>query len=130
MYRWIEHTGELELAIEAQSEAEIFAEALHALADLLGEEPGGEPERRQISLAAADRAVLLAAWLDELVFLAETADLVPARIESLELGERSLEAVVAARRGRPPHLVKAVTYHRLGFARTDGGWHARAVLDV
>ncbi len=130
MYRWIEHTGELELAIEARSEADIFADALRALAELLGEEPGGKPVRRKISLVAADRAVLLAEWLEELVFLAETADLVPARIESLELGETSLNAVVAARRGRPPHLVKAVTYHRLEFAHIDGRWHARTVLDV
>ena len=130
MYRWIEHTGELELSIEAQTEAEVFADGLGALAELLGDEGGGRRRRREISLAAADRASLLADWLEELVFLAETEDLVPERLESLELGQGSLRAVVEGRRGRPPHLVKAVTYHGLEFARANGGWRAKAVLDV
>jgi SHS2 domain-containing protein len=129
VYRWIEHTGELELSIEAQSEAEVFADGLSALAELLGDD-GGTRERREISLEAVDRAVLLADWLEELVFLAETEDLVPERLELLELGPGSLRAIVQGRRGRPPHLVKAVTYHGLEFAPADGGWHARAVLDV
>ncbi len=42
MYRWIDHTAELELAIEAPSDAGVFADALAALGQLLGEEAGGE----------------------------------------------------------------------------------------
>ena len=130
MYRWIEHTGELELSIEAPTEAEVFADGLGALAELLGDEGGGRRRRRRISLAAADRASLLADWLEERVFLAETEDLVPERLASIELGQGSLRAVVDGRVGRPPHLVKAVTYHGLEFARANGQWRARAVLDV
>jgi SHS2 domain-containing protein len=130
VYRWIEHTGELELSIEAPTEAEVFVDGLGALAELLGEEGGGGHARHEISLAAADRAVLLADWLEELVFLAETEDLVPERVERLELGDASLRAVVEGRRGGPPHLVKAVTHHGLEFRRANGRWRARAVLDV
>jgi SHS2 domain-containing protein len=131
MFRWVEHTSELELEIEAASEAEVFAEALSALAQLLSDEPQGEPfERRHVSAAGTDRPALLAAWLEELVFLAESLGFEPAAVESIELGLGSVEATVVGRFGAPPPLVKAITYHRLAFRASSEGYSARVVLDV
>lgn len=129
-YRWVEHTGELELQIEAQTEEEVFAEALAAFAELVGNGQQGEIERRRVAADASDRAALLAQWLEELVFLAETEDFVPERLASLKLGDRALLAEVDGRQGRPPHLVKGVTYHRLELAYDGTSWRARAILDV
>lgn len=129
MYRWIDHPAELELAIEAADEAGVFRDALAALAELLGEGVG-EEEHHELSLAAQDRAVLLADWIDELVYLSETKRLVPQRVEQIALGEGSLEATISGRYGDPQHLVKAVTYHRLSFEKTDGEWTATVILDV
>jgi SHS2 domain-containing protein len=129
VYRWVDHTAEVELEIEADSEREVFADALVALADLLGTAGEGN-EPRAIELNAADRPALLAAWLEELVFLAETEGFEPLRLEALELDDDSLRATVRGRLGEPPHLVKAVTYHRLAFAPAASGYSARVVLDV
>ena len=129
MYRWVDHTAEVEFEIEADSEREVFADALVALADLLGTAGEGN-ELRAIELNAADRPALLAAWLEELVFLAETEGFEPLRLEALELDDDSLRATVRGRLGEPPHLVKAVTYHRLAFAPAASGYSARVVLDV
>src|SRR5919204_3952924 len=84
VYRWVDHTAEVELEIEADSEREVFADALVALADLLGTAGEGN-EPRAIELNAADRPALLAAWLEELVFLAETEGFEPLSLEALEL---------------------------------------------
>ena len=130
MYRWVEHTAELELEIDAATEAEVFAEALAAFGELVGQEPGGEPARHEVEASGSDRGALLAAWLEELEFLAETEDFVPERLEELELAEGRLRAAVAGRRDRPPHLVKAVTYHGLALEPAGKGWRARMVLDV
>lgn len=130
MYRWVEHTGEAELEIEAPSEEAVFADALTALGELLGEQPGGEAARHEVELAASDRAALLADWLSELVYLAETDAFVPERVAELELADTSLRAAVEGRRANPPHLVKAVTYHRLELRPDGEGWRARVVLDV
>jgi SHS2 domain-containing protein len=140
VYRWADHTGELELEIEAASEAAVFEDALAAVGELLGEaatdESGadardGEAEVvHAVRVRAPDRAALLAEWIAELVFLGETEDLVPMAIRSLELDGRELQATVAGRAGQPPHLVKAVTYHDLRFEPEGDGWSARVVLDV
>ena len=130
-YGWSEHVGELELWVQAPDEAGVFAEALRALRELLGdEEPGGEREWRDVVAEGADRAVLLAAWLEELNFLAETEGFAPETADDLALEPARVRARVGGRVGSPPHLVKAVTYHRLAFERAGGGWRAVAVLDV
>jgi SHS2 domain-containing protein len=109
----------------------VFAAAAAALGELLagGEEPG-PPARHHVSLTAPDRGALLVDWLSELVFLAETAGFVPERVPEIALGETTLTATVEGRRGDPPHLVKAVTYHMLELGPTDGAWRGRVVLDV
>jgi SHS2 domain-containing protein len=129
MYRWVDHTAEVELAIEAPTEREVLADALAALAELLGVDAGADV-RRTVAVEAPDRPALLAAWLEELVFLAESEGFVPHRLGDLELGERSLRAVVAGGLGEPPPLVKAVTYHRLSFEPAGTGYRATVVLDV
>jgi SHS2 domain-containing protein len=129
VYRWVDHTAEVELEIEAASEREVLADALAALAELLGVEGEGEV-RRTIEVDAPDRPALLAAWLEELAFLAETEGFVPVAIESLDLSEHALRATVAGRRGHPSPIVKAITYHRLTFEDTDTGYRATVVLDV
>lgn len=131
MYRWIDHTSEMELEIEAGDEREVFADALTALAELLGS-PGGrvQPHRARVEVSAADRPALLAAWLEELVFLAETEGFVGTRVAELELTADGLWSEVVGHLDEPPPIVKAVTYHRLQFEATGGGYRARVVLDV
>lgn len=109
----------------------MFTEALAAMRELLGGgSTGGVPAEHELELAAPDRAVLLADWLAELAYLAEAKAFVPERVARLAFAGDTLSAVVVGRTGEPPHLVKAVTYHRLEFARADGGWRGRVVLDV
>jgi SHS2 domain-containing protein len=129
-YRWVEHTAEVELHIEAGSVDAVFREALEALGELIGGGSAGERSSYEVTVAAPDRAALLAAWLDELVYRAETEDLVPDAIERLAFAGDSLTATVRAHRGQPRHYVKGVTYHALTFEAGDAGFAATVVLDV
>jgi SHS2 domain-containing protein len=131
LHRWVDHTGELELELSAPTEEGIFADALHALRELL-DAGGGRPaiERQRVSVSAPERPLLLAEWLGELAYRAETDGFVAHAATDLRLGSDRLEAMVEGRRGRPPHLVKAITYHELRFDRDGGGWRAHVVLDV
>jgi protein archease len=129
-YRWVDHTAELELEIEAAGEREVLEEALRALAELLGIDTTGGDEQRSVGVEASDRPALLAGWIEELVFLAESEGFVATRIESIDVSERSVCATVAGVLAEPPPLIKAVTYHRLEFEPAGDGYVARVVLDV
>lgn len=132
MYRWVDHTSEVELAVSGRTEEEVLAEAMLGLSELLVPEGTavGEKAREEVSVAAGDRPALLAAWLEELAYLAETRGFLPESVLRMELGEGSLRAEVAGRRAEVASPVKAVTYHGLSFERDDGGWRGTAVLDV
>jgi len=138
VYRWVEHTGELELQVEAATEEEVFAEAGEALATLLGE-PEPEPVvRREVEATASDRGALLAEWLNELVYLADRGFLTE-RVVAVELSlepdenenhRHQVRATVEGRPGTPRSLIKAATYHRLRLEREGVRWRGRVVLDV
>jgi SHS2 domain-containing protein len=130
VFRWVEHTAELELEIEAPSQEAVFGEALAAFAELVGH-GSGPRTTRELEVEADEPALLLAEWLSELVYLADAEQFVPERIAALELGEDSLRATIEGHVGEPRPLVKAVTLHRLEFQPDDTvGWRARVVLDV
>jgi SHS2 domain-containing protein len=129
-FRWIDHTGELELELEAESEHGLFEAAFEAMCELLSGSATAERVEVEVELEAPDHALLLADWLGELAFLGETRGLVPDRLASFELDARSARGRVEGAAGDPPHLVKGVTYHRLALSQADGGWRARVVLDV
>ena len=130
-HRYVEHVGELELELESSSERGLFAEALTAFRELV-DDTGvhGPPLRRDIELPPEESALLLADWLGELIFLAETHAFVPRRVIELDLHGGGLRATVEGERGRPRHLVKAVTLEHLDVSQREGRWHGRLVLDV
>jgi SHS2 domain-containing protein len=130
LYRWVEHTSELELAIEAPTEEAVFADAVLALGELLGDGTRSQPFAQRVRVMAPDRPALLAEFVGDLVFRAEMEGFVPRRLAGLELGEDRLESEVEGCAGSPRHLVKAVTYHGLRFERAGQGWEASLVLDV
>jgi len=131
-WRFVEHTAELELELEASSAEDALKDALLAFAELVdpgnGEEPE-EPAEHRIDLEGRDLPSLLASWLEELVFLSDTEALVPEDAD-LRLDGLRLAGVVRGRRGEPRPIVKAVTLHRLRFGPRDGVWRGRVVLDV
>jgi SHS2 domain-containing protein len=134
MHRWVEHTAEVELEIEAPTERDVLADALCALAELLGFGGAGDTvdpdERRELDLTAPDLPALLAAWLEELAYLAESEGFVAVELVDLELRDGGLRATVLGLLDDPPPLVKAVTLHRLAFEPGASGYVARVVLDV
>ena len=131
-HRYVEHVGEVELALEAPDRAQLFSEAAAAFRELVDGAEGSRRETltREVSLGPAEPARLLADWLDELVFLAEVDGFVPERVTSIALERGHVRATLEGSRGRPRHLVKAATLHGLELVHEGEVWHARVVLDV
>lgn len=129
-HRWVEHTAELELEITGEDERAVFAQALRAFGELVGDARAGAAVSRCITLPGEDPATRLAQWLDELVFLAETEALVPGAVTRFARGPREVDAAVTCHRGAPRTIVKGVTYHHLSFVPVSGGYTATVVLDV
>lgn len=128
MFRFVEHTAELEVELEAETPVGVLEEARLAFEELVGR-GAGESVEVPVDVDAPDLPSLLAAWLNELVFIADTEGVV-AESADLELERRRITGIVRGRRGEPRPIVKAVTLHRLRFRPEDGVWRGRVVLDV
>jgi SHS2 domain-containing protein len=132
-HRFVEHTGELELVLEAPDLPSLFEEAARALADLMAEDAGGPPTAppEHVELAAADRASLLVDWLNELVYRADVAKRVYHDVHVVRATDRALRATLRGREPTAPRTaVKAATWHRLSVRETAVGLAATVVLDV
>lgn len=133
-FEFLEHTADVGIRAEGEALEEAFEAAAAALVELLGAGAPGEGEERAVEVRASDREALLVSWLDELLYLHESEDLVFGGLHVERVGERLLEARVRAapRAGRALDGVgvKAATYHRLRLTRGRGGWTAEVYLDV
>jgi SHS2 domain-containing protein len=132
-HRWVDHTSEVQLQVEAESLAGLAIEAGGALATLLlrGRAPEPEGPARRLAVDSADREALLVDWLNEVLFAAEVDLWIPVAFEVLEISPTRL--VVSARGvcvDDPPSNVKAATFHGLEVAEVDGGLHAEVIFDV
>lgn len=130
-HRFVEHVAEVELALEATSEAGLFSEAAAAFRELVdGRAAQGPTLRHHVELPPEEPALLLKDWLDELVFLAEVEAFVPQEVDEIDLHGGGLRATVDGVRGRPRHVVKGATLHGLEVTHEGELWRARVVLDV
>ncbi len=133
-FRFLEHTAEVGIEASADTCEEAFEAVGEGTATLLGAWFPGEGEERAIAVEATDREALLVAWVDELVYLHESADAVVGGLRVERVGERDLDAAVRLGPRGDRDLegvgVKAATFHRLLVAPRDGGWMARVYLDV
>ncbi|HVY48332.1 MAG TPA: archease [Minicystis sp.] len=133
MYRFEEHTSEVALRIEAPTLAGLYGDAARALAALqlgdVAKGPLGPPER--VVACARDRAALLVAFLDELIYRSETEKRVFPDVTVERCSDVELEAVV---RGVDVEAlataVKAATYHGVSVEADRAGYTARVILDV
>ncbi len=132
-HRWVDHTSEVQLEVEAESPAGLAMEAGRALGLLMlrGAPAAVAGPARTLEVSSVDREALLVDWLNEILFVAETQCWVPVE---LEVAESSPTRLRAEARGVPvaevPSSVKAATLHGLRVEERDGSWRAEVIFDV
>lgn len=132
-HRFVDHTSEIGLRVQAATFPEMLAEAGRGLARLLLRERPGEAagEAREIEVSSHDREALLVDWLNELLFEAEVRFWIPVEFEVLEASDTHIRARVrGATVEVPPSIVKAATFHGLEVLETPEGLEAEVILDV
>ena len=136
MYEVFEHTADLGLRMQARDLNCLFAEAGRALFSVivanLDEVQPRQPAEYQVKGSELD--YLLLDWLNELLFTFETQRILFSEFQ-VRVDPEGLHAVargepVEAQRHRLDHEVKAITYHNLRVAHTDGGWEAEVIVDI
>ena len=134
-YELVDHTADIGVRLWGPTVEEVFEQAALATFSLVCDPLQVEDlQGVDVALEAEAQDLLLAAWLNELLFIFEARKLVLSQFDILELGERSLRARVYGEPLHEGHVlcggVKAATLHELSLKRRDDGWEGFVLLDV
>jgi SHS2 domain-containing protein len=139
-YRFLPHTADLRVAIEAPTFAALLADLVAVVRELTaGDRPVAERAAREVAVEADEPADLLFRFTREVLGAFQLERLVPARvaIKVLRLPPEG-SALRATLHGEPFHParheaqpeIKAVTRHGLVVDGSSGVWRAELLFDV
>jgi len=135
--RWehFEHGADIGVRGYGASVAEAFEQAALALTAVITDLTTVRPlERVEVHCEAPDDELLLAEWLNALVYEMATRRMLfsrfAVRLESDGLSGEAWGEPVDVARHHPAVEVKGATYTMLRVAREGGGWVAQTVVDV
>ena len=132
----LDHTADIGLIAFGRNLKETFANAAKGMFSIITDLRRVKAiERRNVSVTAVDREALLVNWLNELVYLFDTENILVRKSEITELGDTALKAFVYGEKvdlSRHPIKIgiKAVTYHMLKVEQRDSGYRVRVIFDI
>ena len=122
----VDHIADVGIIAYGADISQAFANAARALFSLITElDDVGEFLHRDIELVAPDEESLLVEWLNELIYLFDTENIVFKRFDVTKLNNTQLKArsygeKVDSSKHRLKTGVKAATYHMLKVDKGDG----------
>jgi SHS2 domain-containing protein len=131
----LDHTADIAVRAFGQSQAEAYVNAARAMFSQISDLASIQPRLvREVEAEAPDCESLLVAWLNELIYLFDTEQLIFKRFEISSISDTKLAARAWGERV-DPHCheikvgIKSATYHRLKVERTPA-WQVEFVLDI
>ena len=135
-YIQLPHTADIWVRVRGKDLRELFANAGFAFFEQVADlAQVREKETQVIRAQAADRELLLVAWLDELLYHFDALHLLFKDFDIIELSETHTVAKAYGEKYDPARHrlraeVKAVTYHQLAVEQVGDHWEASVIFDI
>jgi SHS2 domain-containing protein len=135
-YEIIEHTADIGIRVKGEKLEDLFINAALAMFDIIAEEKSPQDKnliKIKIKQMADSIDELFINWLNELLSLSATKELVFSDFKITKLHNNNLEALVSGRgidNYKINTEIKAATYHQLKIERKECGWQAEVIFDV
>ena len=131
----LEHTADIGIVAYGEDLKQAFSHAAEGLFSLIIDlDTVREKSVRLVKVSAGDVEMLLASWLNELIYIFDVEHLIFKRFEITEIAGEQLTAncygeKVNRRRHELKQGVKAATYHKLQVVKGDG-YRVQVIFDV
>ena len=135
-YIQLPHTADIWIRVRGRDLPQLFANAGFAFFDQVAELAAvQEKETQTIRAQAADRELLLVAWLGELLYHFDALHFLFKRFDIIELDDTHIVAKAHGekydpRRHRLRCEIKAITYHQLAVEQVGDHWEASVIFDI
>ena len=134
-YRFIDDlTSDVMFEATGKGLKEVFAHAAEAVFSVICDI--GKIQSKKcidVNVHGKDKDELMINWLQQLISLVDTEDTFFSKFDVLEIDEQHLKARICGEEIRPElgeTVVKAVTYYKFRFRKTEKGYVARVSLDI
>jgi len=134
MIKYIEHSSDVGFEVDGSNLEELFSNAAIAMYGLMTDLEGIEPTvKREIDIQSEDLESLMFDWIDELIFIFESDQIIFSRFElqikNFHLSGRCIGERFDPKKHEAGIIIKAVTYHMMEIKR-NGSWKAKVIVDV
>ncbi|MCM8824396.1 MAG: archease [Candidatus Omnitrophica bacterium] len=137
-YELLEHTADIGIRVKGKDLKEIFINSAWAMFDIIAKRKSEINEREStfphiVKERSDDLEQLFVNWLNELLYLSATKELIFYDFEIERLDEKNLEAKVWGEDIRNYNVnteIKAATYHQLKIENKGLYWEAEVIFDV
>ena len=136
-FEFIDHTADVGIIAYGANLGQAFSNAARALFSLITElDSINVVLYRDIELVASDEESLLVEWLNGLIYLFDTENILFKRFDVIVLNDRRLKGrgygeKVDSSRHQLKTGVKAATYHMLSVDKDkDSGYRVQVILDI
>jgi SHS2 domain-containing protein len=134
-FQFIDHTADAGILVKAPTLEGMFETAARGFSELITRVDSLNCLlQRKFRLEEDDIETLLVSWLQELLYLLDTEDLIFGQFR-VNLKDLALEATAWGEVFDPEiHTmkteIKAITYHQLKVVEDDQGWKAQVIFDI
>ena len=138
-YELIEHTADIGIRVKGRELKELFKNAAQAMFDIIAEKKSqatshkSQATRIMVKQKADSLEELFINWLNELLSLSATKELIFSDFQINKLDKNTLQAVAIGediKNYKVNTEIKAATYHELKIEREESGWLAEIIFDV
>ncbi len=138
-YKFLDHTADIGIAIEANNLKNAFVEAIYALLELIFNKSFKElnikGEYQTIEIMSIDIESLFVDTMNDMLFLIDSRKIIPLKPEIIELSNNSVKINYIPFEfdydKLPMHLyVKAVTYHQLEIIVGESKSQIKFYVDI
>ena len=135
-YELIEHTADVGIKVKGKNLKGLFKNTALAMFDIIAEKKDLKSQGQKkikITQKADNLEELFINWLNELLSLSATKELIFSDFKINKLDEKNLETISIGgdiKNYKVNTEVKAATYHELKIKKIKSGWQAEVILDV
>jgi SHS2 domain-containing protein len=131
----LEHTADVAIRAFGEDMAKAFVNAAKAMFSLITDPASiREIQCREVNVKAPDREILLVEWLNELIYLFDTEQMLLVRFEILSLSDTNLFALCWGEKADLSRHeikigIKSATYHMLKIEH-NRDWQVQVLFDI
>ncbi len=130
----IEHTADIGIKIQGNNLEELFKSGFYGVLSIVASRKALISESKTIELYAPDKESMLVDFLNEILYLINVKNWLPAKIVELNIDENNLKSVINGEKFSSPDIIKteikATTYHNINIKKNVDTWETKVYFDL